>query len=411
MRRIGKGAESREGARSKMITFSCEFCARKYRVDDNLAGRRVKCKECGTELAIPSGAAKVSATKPAGVDLYGLDDEVEDAPMPPPRRAGYETEASPDRGGGKSRSTISPENESQFRSVGVTFLVLGGLSFVLPLIGLQVKGLHLLPPEAQVAGGVGLMAIGAFCLLIAKQGVLKGLGIAVGGGIGLVVVLCILVALFRGPRAPKIPNGPGPNPANLAPPNFPNAPGPNFGAPPQMQPEGRDLPKVVVLGGRAMEGRGPGGIGAMGVNFAVDYHIESRGFGPPLFDMVVKTSKGQIKLNPPVRLDDSGTLDITVPAATQADGPFEVHFETSAMAGRGGGTRVSDPVAMTWVNAPPPNEAQNPFGPAPGNPFPPPPGNPFGNAPGALPGQPGFRPPGMPPNIPTGPRFGPRGPR
>ena len=383
-----------------MISFSCEFCERKYRVDDNLAGRRVKCKECGTELAIPGGMTKTAAAKRSGPDLYGLDDEDEAAPMPPPRRAGVESPPL------KRKAAIHEgDGENKMLHFGAGMLVLGIIMVVLPMFGLVLaKRGHGMDPVAQTYGGFFTAGVGIVFLMIAFLTDLdssEGTGKRVYRcGWGLIVasaVVCTLVGVSRKNNAnAPLANDSGPNFPNAPPPNFPNAPGPNFGAVPGMPPGANNAAKVVVSGGRAMVGRGPAGIGTMGVNFEIDYRVESRGFGPPMYDLVVKTANSTIRLVPPVRLDDSGTLNITVPAATQADGPFAVHFETSSMGGRGG-TRVSDPVALSWVNAPPPGT--NAFQP---------PGNPFGNPPNGVPGQPGFRPPGMPPNIPMGPR-GPRG--
>lgn len=37
-----------------MIKFDCSSCAQSYRVKDEYAGKRVKCKACGTVNTIPS---------------------------------------------------------------------------------------------------------------------------------------------------------------------------------------------------------------------------------------------------------------------------------------------------------------------------------------------------------------------
>lgn len=37
-----------------MIKFSCTKCQKSYRVNDQYAGKRVRCKECGTVNTIPS---------------------------------------------------------------------------------------------------------------------------------------------------------------------------------------------------------------------------------------------------------------------------------------------------------------------------------------------------------------------
>lgn len=37
-----------------MIKFGCTKCERSYKVSDQYAGKRVRCKECGTVNVIPS---------------------------------------------------------------------------------------------------------------------------------------------------------------------------------------------------------------------------------------------------------------------------------------------------------------------------------------------------------------------
>lgn len=40
-----------------MIKFNCTSCGQSYRVSDEYAGKRVRCKECNTVNAIPSPEA------------------------------------------------------------------------------------------------------------------------------------------------------------------------------------------------------------------------------------------------------------------------------------------------------------------------------------------------------------------
>src|SRR5262245_46524106 len=57
-----------------MIDFSCPQCKAAFSVADNLAGRRAKCKQCGTGLVVPQPAPAAPAA-PAVM--------VEDLPPPP----------------------------------------------------------------------------------------------------------------------------------------------------------------------------------------------------------------------------------------------------------------------------------------------------------------------------------------
>jgi WD40 repeat protein len=75
------------------ISFSCDQCRKRYEVDDSLAGKRIKCKGCGATLSIPGPRSAPPGTRPAGasrppsaprrpkapadnpIDLFGLEDE------------------------------------------------------------------------------------------------------------------------------------------------------------------------------------------------------------------------------------------------------------------------------------------------------------------------------------------------
>lgn len=52
-----------------MIEFSCESCQKQYRVKDELAGKKAKCKQCGHVFQVPVPAAQPEA------DVYGLAEE------------------------------------------------------------------------------------------------------------------------------------------------------------------------------------------------------------------------------------------------------------------------------------------------------------------------------------------------
>ena len=39
------------------ISFACHQCGRRYQVDEGLAGKRVKCKECEAVLSVPAPEA------------------------------------------------------------------------------------------------------------------------------------------------------------------------------------------------------------------------------------------------------------------------------------------------------------------------------------------------------------------
>ena len=63
------------------IEFECPECSREYRIKDELAGRKVTCKGCGSRISIPNGYEDD--------DEWGeyYDEEPEPAP-PRPKRSG-----------------------------------------------------------------------------------------------------------------------------------------------------------------------------------------------------------------------------------------------------------------------------------------------------------------------------------
>lgn len=79
-----------------MPVVSCS-CGKKYKVSDEAAGKKIRCKDCGESIAVPRAKASSPVkkpAKPAGDDLDWDDlssdelsggDAVESAP-PPPRR-------------------------------------------------------------------------------------------------------------------------------------------------------------------------------------------------------------------------------------------------------------------------------------------------------------------------------------
>jgi MoxR-like ATPase len=72
------------------ITFECHHCRRSYEVGEDLAGRRVRCKECGTVLDVPGPAVETFSES----DIVPDNGQAEAAPVAPapsepaPRPAG-----------------------------------------------------------------------------------------------------------------------------------------------------------------------------------------------------------------------------------------------------------------------------------------------------------------------------------
>lgn len=370
------------------ISFSCDFCSRKYRVDESLSGRKVKCKECGTDLTIPGGGAVVlseddyapKAQSPHR-DLYGLDDEDSPVAAPIPRRPGS-VRSSGGRGGSS-----------------------GGSS------------------STQVMWSV------------------------IGGGVFLLIVLTVAMVTWGGGQKPV---GVKPIAAAPAPDRIGNAPAPSTEADPgstifaaDSDPEapaaasipGAQAPNIFISlsNGRSFTATTPIGTPTRGVEFRVDYQVTGeRPIGMNQYYAVVKSrnSRATARLNNLMMA--SGTIGGPISTMSQGDGPFELYFE-GELPGAGGNRRykISDTINMVWGEPPArqnlvrngmPGNMPGMPGNMPGQPGYRPPGMPTIGQPGNMPGQPGYRPPGMPnigqpgnmpgqpgyrpPGMPSMPRYG-----
>jgi hypothetical protein len=82
------------------IKFACE-CGKAYKVPDKFAGKRVKCKNCGETVAVPSASEKISSARAAAVSQRsvmssGKNPKVASARLgvaqPPAKRPGGDTQ-------------------------------------------------------------------------------------------------------------------------------------------------------------------------------------------------------------------------------------------------------------------------------------------------------------------------------
>ncbi|MDX2038077.1 MAG: hypothetical protein SFX72_15620 [Isosphaeraceae bacterium] len=203
------------------IAFACEGCGKAYEVPDTLAGKRGRCKACGHEFRIPAAGMTPS-------DVYGMDDD--DAPLSrsssPASAGGSASAGSPrmkrfapvsDDAVGTSpiaRSKPNPvdaENQAQFRNIGIWLMIAGVGAFVLPLIGLQIKGLHRLPPQAQQGGGVLFLMLGAMVFGVSfTRRPMRSVGFGCAGIAGLAVVGLLLIFATAGLRRGAEPELPPP---------------------------------------------------------------------------------------------------------------------------------------------------------------------------------------------------------
>lgn len=86
------------------IETQCPKCRKRYRVKDELAGRKIKCKQCG-------GPIKVEVPQAVPDDEWGdegYDEEIPAAAPPPPRRKKGTGKKPAKKSAGKARSSSKP---------------------------------------------------------------------------------------------------------------------------------------------------------------------------------------------------------------------------------------------------------------------------------------------------------------
>ena len=220
------------------IVFDCEGCGKGYEVADGLAGKKGRCKACGHTFRVPQPGE-------AAVDLYDLEEaaaEPEPAPIPSPMaRAGRSSAVGSSRPLTPAKSNrVDAENQSQFRRVGIRLLIAGVLVFVLPFVGLQIKGLHLLGEGAQMAGGALMTVLGLACFGVSFTArPMRSMGYSVGGILGLIVLLVVIVGPSASRRRAAGPVPPPDLAANRPP-----------GLPPQFAPPAPVVPPMPDHAGR-----------------------------------------------------------------------------------------------------------------------------------------------------------------
>lgn len=126
------------------IELDCQSCGKSYRLGDQLAGKKVKCKECGTTIKVPAAAADddddylnslvaAESSAAAGDD----DDDYEETPRRPARTAKAKVKPEPK----KKKKKSSSSRASWTPSIGFNLnrinaaLVVGG--FMLGFMGVQ----------------------------------------------------------------------------------------------------------------------------------------------------------------------------------------------------------------------------------------------------------------------------------
>ena len=94
------------------IKFECPDCFREYRVKDELAGRSVSCKDCGSKIAIPDS------------DAYGEEwDDYDEEPAPAPVRQRSKKKKS--KGGSKKKASAESSGAVWKKIMGPLAILLG----------------------------------------------------------------------------------------------------------------------------------------------------------------------------------------------------------------------------------------------------------------------------------------------
>jgi DNA-directed RNA polymerase subunit RPC12/RpoP len=123
------------------ISFKCEWCGRGYKSRDELAGKTVKCKECGQEIHIP--AQKIQPPREEVYDL--VDDPAFSAPKPV--ASSFAPGPYPAKQPGPARRTADKSGKA---TTSFWLGIVGMIAWILPIVGLPVSIAGL------ITGGLGL---------------------------------------------------------------------------------------------------------------------------------------------------------------------------------------------------------------------------------------------------------------
>ena len=114
-----------------MITHSCPKCEKQLRLRDDLAGKKIKCPECGKVLTVPEPDGEEAAVRKAPSPKKRPRDEEDDAPRKKkrPREEDDEVpdEDDEDRPSKKKKKSDGPAKPSILLMIAGMVLAIGGL--------------------------------------------------------------------------------------------------------------------------------------------------------------------------------------------------------------------------------------------------------------------------------------------
>lgn len=269
-----------------MQAIRCGFCQQKLQIQPEYAGKRVRCSLCGTVVQVPRPEPDAQAEAP---DFDGLDDGPAVSRLTSHEHQHVRTQATAPAAASTNASTRKkrrrarvraaprrdrPEGSTAAQRLGVTCVVLGLGSYLLPLAGLQWRLFNFAGDEFQSVGGPLLSVIGALVVLRSYWHVSPGGSAAAFLGIlGAMAFLQVYLPagnpavqiVAADPADPEAADAPAPN--NLAPPaGAPEDSSPARAAAPQ-RPWIRLSRGVLVTERR---------IGLPQVSFSVDYRFTGR---------------------------------------------------------------------------------------------------------------------------------------
>lgn len=363
------------------INFACPACSRRFTLDDRLAGKRGKCKSCGTEIRVPSFAEDLpDPTETGAIDPYGLEDALFST-----RRAhgsgevGHEAAIAEEsaRSGGRQRKPSGRKGSKgdpwgvEMRRNACAALYFGFFAS---------RFLRVLPAEFQSSPFGMLMAYGMLALM--GLGVLMTFGVLVGASASLMsgnrrafgsdtsgdrwglISLFVFAPVFvfalgyrwthplaRGQVRPGAIAGGGLL-GGVMPvaPREPEAPwkGLSSGV--------RSNIHVTLSNGRFLRNTSPLGTTLPGVEISIDYQIDSGELnGIEQLVLVIRSSKGRGELDNlhKLRFQRSGTIHASSFIATPQDGPYEAWVEVASLPGGAGDRKqVSSPLTLQFADVP-----------------------------------------------------------
>ncbi len=201
----------------------CPKCQSKMKL--TLAVEKVRCPKCDTLFVAdknrlqPQGSKKRKTAPPQKLtatssfdfddDDFGNDDDDLFEEDSAPRKKRSRKPAPKKKRKRRSQPKPGAIPPEQIRKFGLTMVAIGIGAFILPFVGLQIKGLNAMSPEMQSLGGVCFLLLGGVVILISYKDALgdaasqtfdQGFTVVKWGAIGLFVFLIVGPFLLLGVR-------------------------------------------------------------------------------------------------------------------------------------------------------------------------------------------------------------------